>query len=173
MSRFSKAEIVAVRNEIDINFVIHHRLKISQRHDSHFYCPLCGHSEKTNTDHRTNLARCFDCRKNFNNIDLVIICQNLSFVDAVSLLLKDLNNGLAKRRTHSAFPSNQFSTKKAKVVTSKKQAKPKHISQIVNQCLAQYEQSVKNQKTNRTVEIARIELQKIRALLADKNKLPA
>jgi hypothetical protein len=32
------------------------------------------------------LARCFDCKKNFNPIDMVITAGNYHFVDAVELL---------------------------------------------------------------------------------------
>jgi hypothetical protein len=33
------------------------------------------------------LARCFDCQKNFNPIDLVIAVANCSFLDAVEYLV--------------------------------------------------------------------------------------
>jgi predicted RNA-binding Zn-ribbon protein involved in translation (DUF1610 family) len=50
-----------------------------------FRCPLCGNFH-TATNHETNLARCFDCQKNFNPIDLVMTVGKCSFVDAVELL---------------------------------------------------------------------------------------
>jgi hypothetical protein len=60
--------------------------------DTHlrFRCPLC-HNFHTATNPKTNLARCFDCRKNFNPIDIVMAVGNCSFVDAVEFLLAKSN----------------------------------------------------------------------------------
>jgi hypothetical protein len=50
-----------------------------------FRCPLCCNFH-TATNHKTNLARCFDCKKNFNPIDMVITVGNCGFVEAVKFL---------------------------------------------------------------------------------------
>ena len=50
-----------------------------------FLCPICGEFN-TATNPRTNLARCFRCEKNFNPIDLVMIVDRCSFLEAVDLL---------------------------------------------------------------------------------------
>ncbi len=47
-----------------------------------FLCPLCREFN-TATNPRTNLARCFRCKKNFNPIDLVMLVEKRSFLEAV------------------------------------------------------------------------------------------
>ena len=77
-----------LRNEISINEVIVDLLNLEVRNDPktlRFRCPLC-YNFHTATKHETNLARCFDCKKNFNPIDMVITVGNFGFVDAVKIL---------------------------------------------------------------------------------------
>ncbi len=77
-----------LRNEIPINEVIVDLLNLEVRNDPktlRFRCPLC-YNFHTATKHETNLARCFDCKKNFNPIDMVITVGNCGFVDAVKIL---------------------------------------------------------------------------------------
>jgi hypothetical protein len=50
-----------------------------------FLCPLCS-GFNTAVNPETNLARCFDCSKNFNTIDLVMLCRQAKFVDSVKFL---------------------------------------------------------------------------------------
>ena len=50
-----------------------------------FLCPLCREFN-TATNPRTNLARCFRCKKNFNPIDLVMLVEKRSFLEAVHQL---------------------------------------------------------------------------------------
>jgi predicted RNA-binding Zn-ribbon protein involved in translation (DUF1610 family) len=50
-----------------------------------FLCPLCGDFH-TATNPRTNLARCFRCKRNFNTIDLVMVVEQRSFLAAVDRL---------------------------------------------------------------------------------------
>jgi DNA primase len=50
-----------------------------------FRCPQCG-SFHTAVNHRTNLARCFGCKHNFNPIDLVMAERKMSFLEAVKYL---------------------------------------------------------------------------------------
>jgi predicted RNA-binding Zn-ribbon protein involved in translation (DUF1610 family) len=78
----------SLRNHIPIDTVITEMLRLELRHTDtmlRFRCPLCGNFH-TATNPKTNLARCFDCRKNFNPIDLVMAVGQCNFVDAVELL---------------------------------------------------------------------------------------
>jgi hypothetical protein len=89
---YSDTFLRTVRNKIPINNVITHLLKMETRYLNklfRFRCPLCGNYH-TAIKKKTNLARCFDCKKNYNSIDLVIIVANCNFVDAVERLKKVL-----------------------------------------------------------------------------------
>ncbi len=89
MSQYYSADFLRrLRNEIPINQVIVDLLNLEVRvHPKtlRFRCPLC-YNFHTATNHETNLARCFDCKKNFNPIDMVITVGNCCFVDAVKFL---------------------------------------------------------------------------------------
>ena len=62
-----------------------------------FLCPQCGQMRAT-VNPRNNLAHCFDCKKNLNNIDL-LISLDYTFLDAVALLERFLNEHQAKQPT--------------------------------------------------------------------------
>lgn len=77
-----------LRNHIPINTLITSTLKIPFKRSENylrFLCPLCGDFH-TATNPRTNLARCFRCQKNFNPIDMVMIVNSCSFLEAVRFL---------------------------------------------------------------------------------------
>lgn len=77
-----------LRNQIPIDQVIVDLLNLELKDHCEtlrFRCPLC-YNFHTATNHQTNLARCFDCQKNFNPIDLVITVGKYSFIEAVELL---------------------------------------------------------------------------------------
>ena len=77
-----------IRNQIPIEKVIVKMLNLEVRHTSkwlRFRCPLC-HTFHTATNRSTNLARCFDCKENFNPIDLVMAVGECTFVEAVEYL---------------------------------------------------------------------------------------
>jgi DNA primase len=77
-----------VRNQIPIDNVIVDLLNLEVRHTAkwlRFRCPKC-YSFHTATNRDTNLARCFDCKKNFNPIDLVMAVTEYNFVEAVEYL---------------------------------------------------------------------------------------
>ena len=57
-----------------------------------FLCPLCNEFQ-TAINPKTNLSRCFRCDKNFNTIDMVMICHNTGFVDSVKYLQTLYNIG--------------------------------------------------------------------------------
>ena len=54
-----------------------------------FVCPHCGEQRAT-VNPRNNLAHCFCCKKNLNNIDLLVLLE-YDFVSAVGLLERWLN----------------------------------------------------------------------------------
>ena len=60
-----------------------------------FLCPNCGEMRAT-VNPRNNLAHCFSCKKNFNNIDLLRTID-YDFRDAVALLERWLNEYLAQQ----------------------------------------------------------------------------
>ncbi|MBA4192845.1 MAG: hypothetical protein C0467_33200 [Planctomycetaceae bacterium] len=64
-----------------------------------FVCPSCG-DMLVAVNSRNNLAHCFGCCKNFNNIDLLLACD-YNFADAVALLELGLHLYQTKRSTHS------------------------------------------------------------------------
>ncbi len=94
MSKHYTADFLRMlRNQIPIDEVITDLLNLKLRNVNailRFACPLCGNFH-TATNHETNLARCFDCQKNFNPIDLVMTVANCSFLDAVELLKNRIN----------------------------------------------------------------------------------
>ena len=60
-----------------------------------FLCPNCGEMRAT-VNPKNNLAHCFSCNKNLNNIDL-LITLDYTFRDAVALLERMLNEYQAQR----------------------------------------------------------------------------
>jgi DNA primase len=94
MKKFYSSNFLRIlRNEIPIDDVIVNlvRLEVCNKSDRfRFRCPLCKNFH-TATNPATNLARCFDCKKNFNPIDLVMTVGKYSFIDAVELLKKRIN----------------------------------------------------------------------------------
>jgi len=91
MDKYHSADYLRrLRNQIPINAVIRDLLNLEVRNDHEllrFRCPLCANFH-TATNHKTNLARCFDCGKNFNPIDLVMTVAKCGFLDAVKILKK-------------------------------------------------------------------------------------
>jgi DNA primase len=88
MKRFTRSELFALRNHIPISVLIEDLLKIPCKMSEgqfRFLCPTCGEFQ-TATNPKTNLARCFLCGKNFNTIDMVMTCENSSFVETVNAL---------------------------------------------------------------------------------------
>jgi hypothetical protein len=86
--RFSAQQLYQLRNFIPIDVLIAEKLSIPcKQSEGHlrFLCPLCREFQ-TATMQKTNLARCFRCEKNFNTIDLVMLCQNTDFVESARFL---------------------------------------------------------------------------------------
>lgn len=85
--KFSEKELYELRNCIPINDLIR-ELGIPCKYSEgyfRFLCPVCKEFT-TSTKADTNLARCFRCERNFNTIDLTIICRRFSFVEAATYL---------------------------------------------------------------------------------------
>ena len=77
-----------LRNAIPVHEVLRGTLGIRVYQEGgywRFQCPLCN-AYDTATNPKTNLARCFRCRKNFNPIDLVMMVAKCDFLDAVTEL---------------------------------------------------------------------------------------
>jgi len=85
---FSSQQLFVLRNHISIDTLIEKHLKIPSKFSEGFFrflCPVC-HEFQTATNPRTNLGRCFRCERNFNTIDMVMICKGLRFVECVKCL---------------------------------------------------------------------------------------
>jgi len=77
-----------LRNEIDITRLITGPLRIPYKFSQgrvRFLCPLCQASN-TATNPKTNLARCFYCKRNFNPIDITMAAKKLAFLEAIDYL---------------------------------------------------------------------------------------
>ncbi len=113
MPRLSSQALFALRNHINIDRLIT-QLKIPTQEINgivRFQCPLCAHFH-TATHPDTNLGRCFDCRKNFNTIELVMAVRHTRFLDAVALLQrveKILNDGSCSAQPQCVLPKTRSS----------------------------------------------------------------
>jgi hypothetical protein len=108
--RFSAQQLYQLRNSIPIDVLIEKKLLIPCKQSEGFFrflCPLCGEFQ-TATMKKTNLARCFRCEKNFNTIDLVMLCTNTDFVESVKFLITYLQNLTAKRDPLATAPKESF-----------------------------------------------------------------
>jgi hypothetical protein len=86
-SRYTRKELFLLRNHIPIDRVIDKMGLPSRMIEGHyrFYCPVC-HEFDTGINPKTNLSRCFRCKKNYNTIDLVMTVMGLNFIDSVAYL---------------------------------------------------------------------------------------
>jgi len=81
-----------LRNELIIDRIIR-ILRLETRSSNgiiRFQCPLC-YKFHTATNPKTNLGRCFDCKKNYNPIDLVMAATQSSFIETIDFLKKHIN----------------------------------------------------------------------------------
>jgi hypothetical protein len=110
--RFSPQELAFLRNEIPIEHVIVSFLSLQHRRDSdklRFACPLCGGFD-TSIQLKTNLARCFACKRNFNPIEMVMAHLRLGFAQSASWLKE--RNVQRVNQTPAAYRKNQASPAK-------------------------------------------------------------
>lgn len=87
--RYSKSLLRKMRNNIPIDRLIADVLKQPNKVSEgyfRFLCPVCSEFTAA-VNPRTNLARCFSCRKNFNPIDMVMTVKIYSFTQAVDYLM--------------------------------------------------------------------------------------
>ena len=97
-SALPKPHLRQLRNRIEIIPLITDGLQLVHKiHDGRFrfLCPLC-HDFDTAVNPATNLARCFQCQRNFNPIDLVMTVKHYSFLQAVLFLQPILEQLLAR-----------------------------------------------------------------------------
>lgn len=86
--RFTGDELYKLRNLIRIDVLIEEQLHIPSKDVEgvfRFLCPICNEFQ-TATNPKTNLARCFLCKRNFNPIDIVMIENDIGFVESVRYL---------------------------------------------------------------------------------------
>ena len=86
--RYSKRFLRTLRNQIPIATLIADFLYLPNKASEgyfRFLCPNCSEFN-TATNQKTNLARCFSCKKNFNTIDIVMAVNHVCFKDAVEYL---------------------------------------------------------------------------------------
>ncbi len=85
---YSRDKLFKLRNDIRIDVLISQSLllpnKISEGY-FRFLCPVCREFN-TATNPKTNLARCFCCNRNYNPIDMVMVCKQMRFIQAVKYL---------------------------------------------------------------------------------------
>ena len=107
MTTFSKQLLYQLRNDIDINWLIADKLQLQRRFNQiwRFQCPVCGQFN-TATQVKNNLARCFDCSKNFNTIDLVIYSKKINFAPSIQFLVNCLPAQQVPPATLPLHPAN-------------------------------------------------------------------
>ena len=111
MTTFNKQQLHQVRNDININSLIHDTLQLERRFDKiwRFQCPVCRQFH-TAVQVKTNLARCFDCQKNFNTIDMVIYSKKLNFAPSVQFLLQLLSKQSEQNLNKKSYRSSPDET---------------------------------------------------------------
>jgi DNA primase len=85
--RYTRQHLFTLRNCIPIDRLIE-AVSVPAKVQEGYYrfqCPVCNEFN-TGINPKTNLARCFSCRKNFNTIDFVMTVKELSFIDSVAYL---------------------------------------------------------------------------------------
>lgn len=86
--RFTRQQLYELRNNFPVRYVIENVLKIPNRVSGNvfrFECPICR-GWHTGVKYEKNLARCFDCKANFNPIDLAIRIRQEDFRPSASYL---------------------------------------------------------------------------------------
>ncbi|MBF0235825.1 MAG: DNA primase [Desulfamplus sp.] len=87
--RYTRQHLFTIRNNIPIDRVIE-ALSIPSSNRTGIYrfsCPVCN-EQNTGINPKTNLARCFNCEKNYNTIDLVMKVMDVGFIQSVAYLEK-------------------------------------------------------------------------------------
>ena len=87
-NRYPQQTLRRLRNDIPIAILIADILELPWKIAEgyfRFLCPRCGGFD-TATNPKTNLARCFTCKQNFNPIDITMIVKRKNFREAVQFL---------------------------------------------------------------------------------------
>jgi len=113
--RYDKQCLWQLRNCIPIAMLIANILELPHKTPDGYFrfrCPLCKGFD-TATNPKTNLARCFSCKRNFNTIDLIMIEKRLNFKQAVHYLLeiqtvdsKQITKQLARKMSAKRCPTD-------------------------------------------------------------------
>ena len=104
--RYTREHLFALRNHIPIYRLIEAMGIPSKSQEGcyRFQCPVCNEFN-TGINPKTNLARCFSCKKNYNTIDLVMAVKALRFIDSVAYLETLKTTVLSPaRKAHSPMP---------------------------------------------------------------------
>ncbi len=148
--RFSPQELTFLRNRVPITHVIKTLLDLPTRSTNgklSFACPLCGGFD-TSINAAHNLGRCFECRQNFNPIELVMHQRQIGFVDSVRWLKNRIEptppaqNSLTSARNNHPFTA--LGNIMDDIIPALSQHKPNDAQQSITQRLATLEQSVKH-----------------------------
>ena len=102
----------AIRNELPMKLTIVRLGRhgpIAKQSDGYFrfQCPACSELRAT-VNPRNNLAHCFSCGENFNNIDLFML-QGHDFLPAVAILktwLEEYQRDLGRRAPPASSAAN-------------------------------------------------------------------
>ena len=106
--RFSSRQLSFLRNDIPIDRVIETMLSVATGNKNgkpSFNCPVC-HSADTSINANHNLARCFECRQNFNPIEFVMHQRRISFVDSVKWLKQNSQIPVHSKISAAKHPSS-------------------------------------------------------------------
>lgn len=88
MNRFSPELLFKIRNDIPLESLIRDTLRLPHKKSEgyfRFLCPICLDFH-TAVNSKINMGRCFNCKKNFNPIDLMIVVWEIPFKEAVKKL---------------------------------------------------------------------------------------
>lgn len=83
-----------LRNDLELPTVVEHLGIPTKRRGNRlaFRCPDCSTFQAAVNPY-VNLGRCFNCQRNFNPIDLVMVERAYSFLEAVDFLQRLLPRG--------------------------------------------------------------------------------
>jgi len=104
--KFSRQVLFELRNHVPIRALIENELNLAHHRTQglfRFQCPDC-HGFHTSVKYDKNLARCFDCRKNYNPIDMVMAVMKTQFYDSASFLLPILERTKACQKPLTTRP---------------------------------------------------------------------
>jgi len=136
---FSSSQLYTLRNEICVQVLIEKLLHIPCRVTKgcfRFLCPLCSGFD-TAVNPKNNLARCFQCAKNFNTIDLVMAVRQADFVQSVKFL-QSVHQKDDESHNHLGFKTISVNNRKGQGRMNPKtpsQKSPHFIGEILDSVL--------------------------------------